>query len=502
MQLSKRLLFLFFLTMASCQLSLESPTLLRAFSQPATSEEVITFSQRAASESDLLSIETLGQSETGIPLVAIKAAADARESETPLRVLIFAQQHGNEQSGKEAALLLISDLAKGKHAHWFSNMELWIVPHINPDGSDENQRRNAGGIDLNRDHIVQLAPETRALHALFRSEMPHVTIDIHEYQPFRESWEEFGAYKTFDVQVGVPTNPNVSNEIKTFALKEALPAIEDHLNGKGFSFQNYIVGPVPTQGRTRHSTVDFDDGRQSFAILGSIAFIYEGINGRDGFVENLERRTYGQYEALLAMLEFLHNNSQRATLISENARQQLKESTPGEKVAIRIEHFPDGSPLLLPLTSSKTGADTLVVVENYHPLVKPTLEVTRPKAYLVPRNDSLLVSFLHLHDIKILENAEIKGSPVIAYHIDRIDMSEDEELPNRFPRVTTRAKEGQNLSEEYLYIPVSQLHSNFLVSLFEPQSMLGLAQRPGFEYLLEERKEFPILRVEPVNTIK
>ncbi len=496
MQLKKGLFLLSALALVSCQLSLESPTLLRAFNQPASSDEVIRFSQRAASASDVLTIETFGKSESGIPLVAIKASADNPARENPLRVLIFAQQHGNEQSGKEAALLLMSDLAKGKHHHWLENMELWIVPQLNPDGSDVNQRRNAGGIDLNRDHIVQLAPETRALHALFRREMHHITIDIHEYQPFRESWEEFGAYKTFDVQIGVPTNPNVNKEIRSFALKQALPVVEEHLNSKGFSFNHYIVGPVPSKGRTRHSTVDFDDGRQSFAMLGTIAFIYEGINGRDGFIENLERRTYGQYEALLSMLEFLHSNSQKATIISENARRKLTHQQPGDKVAIRLEHFPDGNPLLLPLSSARTGADTLVVVQNYHPLVKPTLEVIRPQAYLVPQNDSLLEDFLLLHNIKVTESFEISDNRVTAYQIDEIIMSEDEELPNRFPEITSRQAERQNLTENYVYVTVSQLHSNFLVSLFEPQSMLGLAQRPGFEYLLEEGTIFPVLRVE------
>lgn len=497
MQLKKSFVFLFaLLAFVSCQLSLNSPTLLKDFSQPATADEVVRFGRRAAEASEMLTIETIGKSESGKPLVAIKAAAASESSEPALRVLIFAQQHGNEQSGKEAALLLISDLARGEHQEWFPNLELWIVPQVNPDGSDVNERLNAGGIDLNRDHVVQHAPETRALHALFRRVMPHVTIDIHEYQPFRESWEAFGAYKTFDVQAGIPTNPNVNEQIRAFALTGALPALEKHLNEKGYSFHNYLVGPVPTQGRTRHSTVDFNDGRQSFAMLGTLSFIYEGINGTDGYSENLERRTHGQHEALLAMLNFLHNHSNKARLMVENARQQLKEPKPGDPVAIRLEHFPGDAPLLLHLTSSLTTADTLVVVENYHPIVKPTLKVERPEAYLIPRQDTLLVNFLKLHQIQVQENFDVRQNNIRGYQIVSIEMSEDEELSNRLPKVKLQTVEKQNYADEYLYIPVSQLHSNILVSLLEPQSMLGLAQRPGFEYLLKEGTQFPVLRVE------
>jgi hypothetical protein len=495
----RRILYLFLgLTLSSCQLTIESPSHLRAFSSPATSEEVIRFSQRASSKSDWLSLETFGRSETGIPLVAIKAANPGNKNPNPLKVMIFAQQHGNEQSGKEAALLLISDLAKDINTHWLDNMEIWIIPQMNPDGSDVNERRNAGGLDLNRDHIALLAPETRALHNLFFREMPHVTVDIHEYQPFTESWENFGAFKTFDVQVGIPTNLNVDPLIRNFAYADILPTLENHLISKGFSFQNYIVGPVPTEGRTRHSTVDLDDGRHSFAILNTLSLIYEGINGRDGFTENLERRTYGQYEAIMALLNFLHENHEQTLQMVENGRNNLMNAIPGEMVAIRMEHHPDGNPLRLTLSSSKTGLDTLVVVENYHPVVKTSLEVSRPKAYLIPSGDSLLLQFLQLHQVQILESFELSSDIVKSWTISKINKSEDEELTNRFPEVVMEVVSPESLQQNYVYVSTAQLHSNFLVQMLEPQSMLGLAQRPGYEYLLKEGERFPVLRVETI----
>ncbi|MBW6480370.1 MAG: hypothetical protein K0B37_13165 [Bacteroidales bacterium] len=494
--MTRGLLLILALWLNACGTPPESPTLLRNYQQPATSQEIIDFVEEAVVKSDNLYHTVIGYSEGGTPLVAVHASNPSEYPDTKLHVLIFAQQHGNEQSGKEAALLLIRDMANGMYNHWFEKLEIWIVPQINPDGSDMNERRNAGGIDLNRDHIVQLAPETRAIHNLFREFNAHVTVDIHEYYPYRESWAEFGGYKNFDVQVGIPTNPNVSEEIKTFALMKALPSIEKHLNEKGFSFHNYIVGPAPNLGRTRHSTVDFDDGRQSFAIQNTLSFIYEGINGQDGYIENLERRTIGQYEGLVALLEFLYDTAPETRSMVEKARKNLKEAKTGEKVAIRMEHFPDTSTLMLPLTSSKTGLDTLVMVENYHPLVQPTLEVSRPFAYLVPANDNQLIEFLKLHKLVIDTNVDLSDRIVSRYFIESIETSIDEELPNRLPRVITQTMNGNELTEEYLLVPTAQLHSNFIVSLFEPQSMLGLAQRPGFEYLLEEGEVFGILRVE------
>jgi hypothetical protein len=492
----KNWLFIAALWLTACASPLESPTVLRNFQQPATSQEVIEFVEMAVMTSDKLYHTIIGHSEGDTPLVAVHAADPYEYPDDKLHILIFAQQHGNEQSGKEAALLLIRDLAAGKYNHWFETLELWIVPQLNPDGSDMNERRNAGGIDLNRDHVVQLAPETQAIHKLFREFNAHVTVDIHEYYPFRESWAEFGGYKNFDVQVGVPTNINVDSNIRNFALNKALPHIEQHLNEKGFSFHNYIVGPAPNLGRTRHSTVDFDDGRQSFAIQNTLSFIYEGINGQDGYVENLERRTMGQYEGLIALLDFLYKNSGESRSMVENARQNLREANPGEKVAIRLEHFSDNSTLMLPLISATTGQDTLVAVENYHPKVQATLEVNRPLAYIVPYNDHQLMEFLGLHQVEYETTPDLTGKTLSGYFIESIETSVDEELPNRFPQVTTQTFDDSELTEEYVLVRTAQLHSNFLVSLFEPQSMLGLAQRPGYEYLLREGEVFRIMRVE------
>ncbi|MFO8067622.1 MAG: M14 family zinc carboxypeptidase [Bacteroidales bacterium] len=476
----------------SCSETIETPTEQKNFSKPATSEEVIDFCKAISADNDLISFKIIGHSAQGKDLIALRAALSESNTDTLLKVMLFAQQHGNEQSGKEALLFLLSRLPK--NADWLENTELWIVPQLNPEGADNNKRRNSLDIDLNRDHVVKKAPETKAIHDLFNEVMPHVTVDIHEYNPYSESWEEFCGYKNFDVQVGIPTNINVNKQIISFAENKVLPEIEKHLNKKGFSFHNYLVGPAPGLGRTRHSTVDINDGRQSFAILNTLSFIYEGKNGRDSYADNLKERTYSQYEAIYALIDFLNINSVLVKQIVEEARGELYFGVNKDKVAIRMEHVSDGSDLVLPLTSSKTGNDTVAVVEEFHPQVIAKLEVNRPEAYLVPVNDSLLKNLLDSHEIIYFPYNNLKGQEVTAYKIKEILISEDENLENRFPEV--EALSVNKLDEKYIYVPTAQLHSNFLVLLLEPQSMLGIAQREGFEYLLKENEVFPVFRVE------
>ncbi len=490
----RQLLLLFSILLISCSQPLKSPPVENNFSKLTSPDEILEFVQKASEKSTSLDFEVFGTSVEGRDLIVVKSKSPKKSN--LLRVLIFAQQHGNEQSGKEACLLLIQDLANRKVTPFGDNIELWIIPQMNPDGGILDQRRNANGVDLNRDHVTLTQQENKALHNLFHQFMPHVTVDIHEYYPYQESWAEFGGFKNFDVQVGIPTNLNVSAELKAYGLDKVLPAIESHLYDRGFSFQNYIVGPAPNLGRTRHSTVDIDDGRQSFAILNTLSIIYEGLNGKDSSIDNLEFRAKGQYEAIKGLLNFLKNNSQEVINLVESARNDIVTKVSGDSVAIRMEHFSDGNPLEVTLLSSKTGRDTMVTIENYHPVVKSTLQVARPKAYLVPESDSLLVSFLASHSVAFKEYESNTEDVIVSYQIESISISVDEELENRLPHVSNKHIPNDMLVGSYLLVQTNQLHSNFLVTLLEPQSMLGLAQRAGFEYLLKENEPFPILRIE------
>jgi hypothetical protein len=497
----KRHYFLFFSFLAailaffSCKSEIKTPAQERDYFTPASHAEIRMFLEHTAQSSPLLSMENFGKSAGGLDLLVVKAGDEKKApSGEKLRVLLFAQQHGNEQSGKEAALLLIAGIANGRYNYWFDGVELWIVPQMNPDGSEVNQRRNAEGIDLNRDHVVMQSPEVRALHSLFHSFLPHITIDVHEYQPFRPSWEEFGGYKQFDVQVGIITNPNLSEEIRKFSHEIVLPGIESRLNAAGYSFHNYLVGPVPIEGPTRHSTVDIDDGRQSFGVLGSMSFIYEGINGRDSYADNLQRRAESQTLALKAMIEILKPNREKVIQMVERSRQNLKTGG-NEQLAIRMDHFPGENHLLLPLVSSKTGNDTVVVVNNYNPVIKPTFSVERPKGYLIPKADTLLMEFIRNHRIEYLETFS-DPVKVFEYKIEELRLSIDEELENFFPQAEKVRVENSAYERDYIYVPIAQLHSHFLIQTLEPQSQIGLAQNSIFQYLLKENTTFPVLKVE------
>lgn len=82
----------------------------------------------------------LGHSWQGRPIVAYrKGSPDAR-----VRVVLLGQMHGDEPAGPTTMRFVRDRLAVD------SDVDLWIVPTMNPDGALRGTRKNARGVDLNR----------------------------------------------------------------------------------------------------------------------------------------------------------------------------------------------------------------------------------------------------------------------------------------------------------------------------------------------------------------
>ena len=91
--------------------------------------------------------------------------------------------------------MLLRDLVSGPYAAWRSSLTLLIAPIYNADGNERmaldnrpyqlgpvggmGTRRNAQGLDLNRDHMKLESPEARALVRAYTDYDPHVVIDLH-----------------------------------------------------------------------------------------------------------------------------------------------------------------------------------------------------------------------------------------------------------------------------------------------------------------------------------
>ncbi len=445
--------------------------------------------------SGLLKVKVIGTSVEGRNLYALSFTSGRfGKDETKIKVLIFAQQHGNEQSGKEGALLLARELIKPENRHLFDRIDLMLVPQVNPDGSEVNARRNARDADLNRNHLTLTEPETRALHELFDKCLFEVSMDVHEYFPYTEEWINFGYRKNSEVMIGSVTNTNISEDIRDLSNKDYLPFIFDYLEEKGFSSFVYCPGGPPEINYIRHSTFDINDGRQSLGIQNTFAFIQEGRNGEDSFIDNIDRRAKAQMLGMLGLLEYVSQNKDMIKSLVSSEREKLMKESTGQIIAIQSEHTGTGQTLEIPLYSYFSGKDSLFVVKDYRPVVRSICDVAKPAGYLIPDSLKIIKEWAKRHSLDLTSFKNNEKYKIEQYYITEIDSIDFEGDTIVNPQVTVKDFEVPVRSGDYLFLSTAQLKGNMIVLALEPKSMLGLVTYRDYAHLLAPGKVYPILR--------
>lgn len=90
----------------------------------------------------------------------------------PIKVLLWSQMHGDEPSATMALMDMFNFFSKNGDAfdayrkNLADKVTLYFLPMLNPDGAEDYQRRNALGVDLNRDALRLQSPEARILKGI------------------------------------------------------------------------------------------------------------------------------------------------------------------------------------------------------------------------------------------------------------------------------------------------------------------------------------------------
>jgi protein MpaA len=131
-------------------------------------------------------VRVIGHSVKGRPIRAWHLGDPA----SPVKAVVIATMHGNE--GKPGQIL--QDLRDRAPV---TGADVWVVPRMNPDGFARHSRRNARGVDLNRNFPwrwrpgargtyypgpkAASEPETRAIMRLVRRIRPQLAIYYHQH---------------------------------------------------------------------------------------------------------------------------------------------------------------------------------------------------------------------------------------------------------------------------------------------------------------------------------
>jgi hypothetical protein len=130
-------------------------------------------------EHDLFEVQVAGQSVLGRDIYLIKAGS----GET--KVMLWSQMHGDEPTATMAVFDLLNFLCQSDELdpvrqHILQHLTLYIVPMLNPDGAEMYIRRNALGIDLNRDAQRLQSPESVLLKQLRDNLDPAFGFNLHD----------------------------------------------------------------------------------------------------------------------------------------------------------------------------------------------------------------------------------------------------------------------------------------------------------------------------------
>lgn len=105
----------------------------------------------------------------------------------PTRVMLWSQMHGDESTASMALADLIRFFhEQPEHRLVRSILEgttLHLIPMLNPDGAERFQRRNAQGVDVNRDARRLVTPEGQALKAAHDAVQPDFGFNLHDQDP-------------------------------------------------------------------------------------------------------------------------------------------------------------------------------------------------------------------------------------------------------------------------------------------------------------------------------
>jgi hypothetical protein len=141
----------------------------------------------------------------------------------PCRVFLWSQMHGDEATASMAIADLLNFLADTDNFLDLrepirKNCTLYILPMVNPDGAEIFNRRNAMGIDINRDFHHQQSPEGRLLRALRDEINPHFGFNLHDQNT---GWSAGSTGNPATISLLAPAydkDLNI-NEVRSFAMK-------------------------------------------------------------------------------------------------------------------------------------------------------------------------------------------------------------------------------------------------------------------------------------------
>lgn len=213
-----------------------------------------------------------------------KARAAWIAERAPAIAWVAGNVHGNEESGTDAALQVLRDLADRTDcaaAKIRDGVVTVIVPTQNPDGRELDYRRNSYGFDLNRDWFARTQPETDGKLQLLRKFPSVLFIDDHE----------MGADDFFFPPNADPVHHEIADRSISWINDLYGASMQDQFDEQGIPYFNYDIYDLLYMG--------YGDTVPTTGFLGA------GMTFEKNNADPIDERVHEQYVAVWTSLDAL-----------------------------------------------------------------------------------------------------------------------------------------------------------------------------------------------------
>ncbi len=479
-----------FLALASfCMLSAQSRLFETQFErsdglETATYREAITFYKNLAKAYPEISIDSIGETDSGEPLHFVTLNGDMDFNFSNIRthkrlLLINNGIHPGESDGIDATMMLFRDFVQGKISIPKHTVVV-TIPIYNVGGSlnrnstsRTNQngpkaygfRGNARHYDLNRDFIKCDTKNAQAFTELYHLIKPDVFIDTHVSN---------GADYQYTLTHLFTQHNKIGGELGHYMHTRIMPKLVEKLIKKQWDITPYVnvFNESPDKGFSQF--LDYPRYSTGYTTL----FNTLGMMVETHMLKPYKQRVTGTYELIKSMIEITEEEGQTISALRKQALQNFKK---GNAYPLDWElDTATTTPLNFKgyeaerIKSAVTGQTRLkyhrerpyIKTISYQNYYAPRLEIPIPSAYVIPQAWQKVINLLKLNQIEMTILEQDTVMPIEAYKI------------KDFETVLTPF-EGHYLHFNTSTIPSSRVQS------FRTGDVIVHTNQPGIRYIME-----------------
>ncbi len=487
---------------------LETPAEAEKLLRTPDAEATFAFIDRLDAMSDRIAVQTFGTTPEGRALKVV-VVGEAK----PDREVVFVQAgiHAGEIEGKDAGLILLSEVAaKDRRVlRWLDHVTLVFVPIFNLDGHERRSmfnRINQNGpvemgwratsqrLNLNRDYIKADAPEMRALLGLINQWNPDLLIDSHTTN---------GADYQYDLTWSMDNDATQHPRLRAWQNEVLVGRVQPRLEREGHLIAPYIELNDP---------VDPTKGFTNFGAGPRYSTGYAVARGRVGLLLETHMlkpypvRVRATYDVIAAILDEIaaHPGQLRAATRQVDADTIARAADAAATYPIQLANAGIAEDFVFKgfdwtVAQSDISGDRWIRYDPSKPKtftvpfyrqVKIAQSVSPPAAYVIPAQWTRLVERLQVHGVKLsrIENdVRVKADVSL--------LSNPQYAPASFEgRIAIAAFAHRRESREMpvragsWLVPMDQPLANVALHILEPDAPDSAVRWGDFNSIFEQRE--------------